>query len=65
VDRNRVKRVLREALATEHAALPASTDIVVVARPDVRELAEREGPDGVGPVLRELLAAVAAAEGAS
>jgi ribonuclease P protein component len=65
VDRNRVKRVLREALAAEHDALPAASDIVVVARPDVRELAEREGPAGVGVTLRELLVAVSGAEAGS
>jgi ribonuclease P protein component len=65
VERNRVKRVLRDALTEEQALLPQASDIVVVARPPVRELAEREGPAGVGAALRELLTAVSAGEGAS
>jgi ribonuclease P protein component len=36
--------------------LPAGHDVVVVARPDVRELAEREGLAGVGGALDELVA---------
>ena len=43
VERNRVKRVLREAFWAEAERLPAGSDYVVVARPDARELAEREG----------------------
>ncbi len=56
--RNRVKRLLREAFSTRAAALPADHDYVVVARPDVRELAEREGLDGIAGSLDELLEAV-------
>ena len=55
VDRNRVKRLLREAYAAEHELVPAGHDIVVVARPSARELAEREGLQGVRDALRELL----------
>ncbi len=55
VDRNRVKRLLREAFAAESAAVPAGHDVVVVARPEARELAEREGLAGVRGALRELL----------
>jgi ribonuclease P protein component len=55
VDRNRVKRLLREAFAAEAAALPAGHDVVVVARPEARELAAREGLQGVRGSLRELL----------
>src|ERR671937_2732349 len=39
VDRNRVKRVLREAFWQEAERLPDGSDYVVVARPEVRELA--------------------------
>ena len=43
VERNRVKRVLREAFWAEAERLPDTSDYVVVARPDARELAERDG----------------------
>jgi ribonuclease P protein component len=55
VDRNRVKRVLREAFWAEAERLPRGSDYVVVARPDARELAEREGAGGVRTVLAELV----------
>jgi ribonuclease P protein component len=55
VDRNRVKRLLREAFAAEAARLPAGHDVVVVARPEARELAEREGLAGIRSALTELV----------
>jgi len=55
VDRNRVKRVLREAFWAEAERLPEGSDYVVVARPDSRGLAEREGAEGVRTVLAELV----------
>ena len=55
VDRTRVKRVLREAFWAEAERLPAGADYVVVARPDARELAEREGMPGVRIALSELV----------
>jgi ribonuclease P protein component len=63
VDRNRVKRLLREAFAAEAERVPADRDIVVVARLESRELAEREGLDGIRRELADLLAR-ALAEGA-
>jgi len=60
VERNRVKRLLREAISTGAVELPAGTDAVVVARPDARALAEREGLAGIA---RELEALVARATG--
>ena len=47
VDRARVKRCLREAFWAEAERLPEGSDYVVVARPDARELAERDGMPGV------------------
>ena len=55
VERNRVKRVLREAFALQSVRLPANTDAVVVARRGMRELAERDGLAGVERALSELV----------
>lgn len=55
VERNRVKRVLREAFWQEADRLPSGSDYVVVARPDARDLAEREGTPGMRTALAELV----------
>ena len=55
VDRNRVKRLLREAFAGEVERVPADHDVVLVARPEARELAEREGLEGICRELSELV----------
>jgi ribonuclease P protein component len=55
VERNRVKRLLREAFAIEGQRLAPDSDAVVVARPEARELAEREGLEGVRAALGELI----------
>jgi ribonuclease P protein component len=55
VDRNRVKRVLRVAFWQEAERLPSGSDYVVVARPDARDLAEREGTEGMRTALAELV----------
>ena len=55
VDRTRVKRVLREAFWQEAERLPEGSDYVVVARPEAKALAEREGADGVRRALGELV----------
>ena len=55
VERNRVKRVLREAFTRESPRLPAGTDAVVIARPGARELATRDGLAGVRAALAELV----------
>lgn len=56
VERNRVKRVLREAFAHESQRLPAGTDAVIVARQGAGALAESEGLAGMRRVLNDLIA---------
>src|SRR3954451_6042397 len=63
VDRSRVKRCLREAFWAEAERLPRSSDYVVVARPDARELAEREGTPGVRRELSDLVDQLGGANG--
>jgi ribonuclease P protein component len=55
VERNRVKRLLRDAFWALAGSLPDGHDFVVVARPESGELASREGEAGVEESLRELL----------
>ena len=55
VDRNKVKRLLREAFLTEGPRLASSQDVVIVARPEALELAERGGLEGVRTALAELV----------
>jgi ribonuclease P protein component len=55
VERNRVKRLLREAFAIDGGRLPVGTDAVVVARHEANALAEREGLAGVRRALGQLL----------
>ncbi len=55
VERNRVKRLLREAFASEGGGLRDGHDFVVVARPPAGELAQREGLAGVQASLAELI----------
>lgn len=62
VQRNRVKRLLREAFADECDRLPTGTDAVVIARPGAGELAERQGLHGIQTALHELVDRVAVAE---
>jgi ribonuclease P protein component len=62
VERNRVKRLLREAFDVEGHRLPEGMDAVVVARRDAHALAEGEGLTGVQRVLSELLDRVVGAE---
>jgi ribonuclease P protein component len=60
VERNRVKRLLREAFWASEERLPAGHDFVVVARTDAADFAEREGLDGIRGELVELLEKAAA-----
>jgi ribonuclease P protein component len=59
VQRNKVKRLLREAFSLEGQRLPAGTDAVVVARHEANALAEREGLAGIRRVLSQLVDRVA------
>ena len=56
VERNHVKRLLREAFAAVADEIGPGHDLVVVARPGSAELAERDGLAGVQGALAELLA---------
>ncbi len=55
MQRNRVKRLLRESFAQAESRLAPGNDVVVVARPSASELAEREGLAGIDAALAELL----------
>jgi ribonuclease P protein component len=55
VERNRVKRLLREAFWATADELDDGHDFVIVARPAAGELAEREGERGVEAALRAVL----------
>jgi ribonuclease P protein component len=55
VERNAVKRALREAFWSLDPAVPGRHDFVLVARPDVAGLLEREGTPGIAQALGGLL----------
>ena len=55
VERNRIKRLLREAFASEGQRLPVGSDAVVIARRGSRELAERDGLAGMLEALAMLI----------
>jgi ribonuclease P protein component len=55
VQRNLVKRLLRDAFAAEHERLPRGTDAVVIARKGASELAVRSGPAGIRAALAALV----------
>ena len=56
VERNRVKRALREAFWGLSDRLPAGHDFVIVARADLAELIKRDGSNGATKCLEEALA---------
>ena len=55
VERTQAKRALREAFWEQARRLPPGSDYVVVARPPLRALVEREGTGGVRNALAELI----------
>jgi ribonuclease P protein component len=55
VTRNKVKRAVRESFWELADGLEAGHDYVIVARPGVEGLLEREGPEGVQASLAELV----------
>ncbi|HEV2773153.1 MAG TPA: ribonuclease P protein component [Thermoleophilaceae bacterium] len=56
VERNRVKRLIREAFWAVGPELPGSCDYVVVARAEAAELARRGGEPAFEVELRDLVA---------
>jgi ribonuclease P protein component len=54
-ERNRVKRALREAFWGLADRLPTRHDFVLVARPELGSLIERDGTDGVRSSIEEAL----------
>jgi ribonuclease P protein component len=57
VRRNKVKRAIREAFWALRQELRDGHDYVIVGRPGIEELLDREGGDGVRASLAELLEA--------
>jgi ribonuclease P protein component len=59
VQRNRTKRALREAFWGLEGELPPGHDFVLVARPEIVNLLDSEGAEGVRGALREAVDAAA------
>lgn len=57
VERNKVKRALREAFWELADRLPPRHDFVLVARAEIKELIDRDGTAGAAKSLEEALAA--------
>lgn len=63
VERNRVKRLLREVFWKEADQLPGGHDFVIVARPDAGGLARERGEEGLAEALSEALAGAGLSSG--
>jgi ribonuclease P protein component len=57
VERNRIKRALREAFWSLEDQVPADHDVVIVAKTEIGALWGREGLDGLRNSVREALGA--------
>lgn len=55
VERNRLKRVLRERFSEFQSSLSGGSDFVVIARPGAVEYLDEMGSAAVGERLRELV----------
>jgi ribonuclease P protein component len=55
VERSKAKRALREAFRDVVDRLPAGHDFVLVGRPDLAALVEREGTSGVRACLEDVI----------
>jgi ribonuclease P protein component len=56
VERNKLKRALREAFWELAERFPEGHDFVLVARPDLAELVDRDGTAGARSAIEEVLA---------
>jgi ribonuclease P protein component len=65
VERNKVKRTLREAFWALSERLPERHDFVLVARPEIGPLVEHEGEAGARASIEEALGQADSAEGRS
>jgi ribonuclease P protein component len=63
VERNRMKRLLREAFWATAEELPPGHDFVLVARPEAARLADDRGEAGIEAELRDLLVQAGLAKG--
>jgi ribonuclease P protein component len=63
VERNRIKRLLREAFWGHADSLEPGHDFVIVARPPAGELAEEGGERAIAEALRAVLSEAGLARG--